>query len=116
MFCGCISLYSFEGFEKINATNIKRFGHLFSFSNISSISDISNWDTKNVTFMDNIFYYCFNLKYNTSKLKNIGQLFGSCCSLESLPDISKLDTCNLDNISGLFQGCESLKKIPDISK
>ena len=49
---------------------------------LKSLSDISDWDTKNVTDMS----YIFN----------------KCSSLVSLPDISKWNTENVTNMSNLL--------------
>ena len=123
MFSGCLSLDSIEGFEKLNTKNIISFSHLFSFCKVSSIPDISNWDTSNVRYMDNMFLHCINLKsipniskWNTSKLMNISYLFADCRCLLYLPDISKWNINNLEFIEGLFFRCYSLQILPDISK
>ena len=47
-------------------------------SKLSSLPDISKWNTKNVTNMSYMFY--------------------DCLSLSSLPDISKWNTNNVTNI------------------
>ena len=122
MFCGCISLVSIEGFSNINTSKITRLSHLFSFCKITSIPDISKWDTSNVEGLNCMFLHCFHLKYlpdisnwNTSKVKSINNLFTDCRSLEYIPDISKWETKNLEYMAGLFAGCNSLKFLPDIS-
>ena len=43
-------------------------------------------------------------------------MFDGCCSLKSVPDISKWNPANLIDKSDIFIGCSSLKSIPDISK
>ena len=42
-------------------------------------------------------------------------MFFDCCSLKSLPDISKWDTKNVTDMSYMFYNCSSLKSLPDIS-
>ena len=42
--------------------------------------------------------------------------FYDCCSLKSLPDISKWNVEGVKSICGLFMKCSSLKLLPDISK
>jgi len=122
MFCGCLSLDSIKGFSNINTSKITRLSHLFSFCKITSIPDISKWDTSNFEYIDHMFLHCFNLKslpdiskWNTSKVKNITNLFTDCRSLEYMPDISKWNTNNLESMSNLFGGCCLLKSLPDIS-
>ena len=122
MFCGCISLDELQGFEKINTQNITNFSYLFSYCKISFLPDISNWDTRNVIYMNHMFYHCFDLqfvpdisKWNTSKLKRIDYMFADCFNLELIEDISKWDTNNLEYMHHIFSGCKSLKSISDIS-
>ena len=123
MFCGCLSLDSIKDFSNINTSKITRLSHLFSFCKITSIPDISKWDTSNVELMDNMFLHCLDLKtlpdissWNTSKVKSINNLFNDFKKLEYIPDISKWNTNNLENMEDLFNGCRSIKSLPDISK
>ena len=79
--------------------NITDMSGMFSFrdcSSLSSLPDISKWDTKNITNMSYMFY--------------------NCSSLSSLPDISKWDTKNITDMSCMFYNCSSLSSLPDISK
>jgi surface protein len=61
-----------------------------------SLSDISKWDTINIT--------------------NMSHIFDGCKSLSNLSDISKWDTYNVTDMSYMFKDCESLLKFPDFSK
>ena len=54
-------------------------------SSLSSLPDISKWNTNNVN--------------------NMSYMFSGCLSLSSLPDISKWNTNNVNNMSGMFSGC-----------
>ena len=54
-------------------------------SSLSSLTDISKWNTNNVTNMSNIFYWCL--------------------SLSSLPDISKWNTNNVSDMRNMFEDC-----------
>ena len=65
-------------------------------SSLSSLSDVSKWNTNNVTDMS----YMFN----------------NCSSLLSLPDITKWNTNNVTDMSYMFFRCSSLLSLPDISK
>jgi len=65
-------------------------------SSLSSLPDISKWNTNNV--------------------KNMSALFNECSSLSSLPDISKWNINNVKDMSYMFCGCSSLSSLPDISK
>ena len=45
-----------------------------------------------------------------------GEMFNGCCSLISLPDISKWNIKYVTNMDYMFRGCSSLISLPDISK
>ena len=75
--------------------------------------EIKLCETKTITDMSYIFYYCKNLislpdihKWDTKNVKNMSSIFSGCSSLISLPDISKWDTKKcygyVFNIFGLF--------------
>ena len=97
MFYGCHSLSSLPDISKWNTKNVIYMSSMFSSCNsLSSLPDISKWDTKNVTDMSSMF---------------------CCCNkLSSLPDISKWDTKNVTNMSYMFYYCNKLSSLPDISK
>ena len=61
-------------------------------SSLTSLPDISKWNTTNVTDMS--------------------YMFEGCSSLTSLPDISKWNTTNVSNMSCMFNGCKSSLNIP----
>ena len=69
--------------------NIKNMSYMFFWcQSLSSLPDISKWDTSNVTNMSWMFSWCISLQY--------------------LPDISRLNTSNVTDISYMFYGCKSL--------
>ena len=55
-------------------------------------------------------------KWNTSNVENMSSIFNNCESLSSLPDISKWNMTNVTNMSYSFTNCKSLSSLPDISK
>ena len=55
-------------------------------------------------------------KWNTSKVVKMNSMFFSCSSLLSLPDISKWNINNVTNMRNMFYRCSSLSSLPDISK
>ena len=90
---------------------------------LSSLPDISKWNTINVNNMSGLFRNCELLsslpdisKWNTSNVKDMNLMFECCKSLSSLPDISKWDIINVNNISQMFRYCKSLISLPDISR
>ena len=76
----------------------------------------------NITNMGLMFCECCSLlslpgisKLDTSKVKNMCGIFSKCNLLSSLPDLSKWNTSNVENMNNLFEGCSSLISLPDIS-
>ena len=81
----------------IGINNVKDMSYMFyNCSSLSSLPDISKWNTSNVNNMSSMFY--------------------NCSSLSSLPDISKWNISNVNNMSYMFSRCSSLLSIPEISK
>jgi len=113
--------YSFFSGYSNGITNMSYM--FYRCTSISSLPDISKWNTNNVTNMNYMFYRCLSLsslpdisKWNTSNVTNMSYMFYGCSSLLSLPDISKWNTSNVTNMSDIFNGCSSLSSLPDISK
>ena len=68
--------------------------YMFSHSSsLSSLPDISKWNTNNV-------------------ITNMNYMFSRCSSLSSLPDISKWKIKNLKDHENMFEGCSNSLKIP----
>ena len=56
-------------------------------------------------------------KWNTSNVEKMKCMFAECKSLKSLPDISVWNVKNVNNMSMMFKNCENLSSIPSkISK
>jgi len=93
--------------------------------------DLSNFNFKDVTYMNDMFNYCINLKnvkfspssnsqnnnqntqnpnFKNENIVNISYMFNYCKKLESI-NLSYFNTENVTNMSGMFQHCENLKKI-----
>ncbi len=94
----------------------------YGCTSLISLTDISEWNTSNVTNMSFMFYDCSSLislpdisKWNINKVSNMEHLFSGCLSLKSLPDLSKWDITNTTNLSYMFFECSSLLSLPNIS-
>ena len=73
----------------IENEEIYKHGGMFNnCSSLSSLPDISKWNTNNVTDMSYLFY--------------------NCSLLSSLPDISKWNTNNVIDMNCLFFNCSLL--------
>ena len=68
----------------------------YNCSSLSSLPDISKWNTNNLI-------YSF-------------LMFTKCISLISMPDISKWNSQNHKEMNSIFSDCTLLLYIPDISK
>ena len=101
-------------------TNITNASCMFyKCSSLTSLPNISKWNTSNVTDMSSMFYKCSSLsslpdisKWNTSNVTNMSCMFYDCFSLLSLPDISKWNTSNVINMVGMFYACNDSLNIP----
>ena len=71
--------------------------------------DLSNFDTSQVTDMDEMFYQMYNLtslnlsNFDTSKVTNMSSMFYGMSRLTSL-DLSNFDTSKVTNMSYMFAG------------
>ena len=86
------------------------------FNNCSSLTslNLSNFNTSNVTNMNNMFAYCYGLKsldlshFNTSNVTNIDSMFSWCYNLEEL-DIHNFNVNNnIEYVNCMFEGCNIL--------
>ena len=111
---------------EIKLKGIKKVTNMsYMFSNckyLSSLTNLSKWNTKNVIDMSYMFYNCETLSYlpdiskwNTQNVNNMKSMFSSCRLLLSLPDISNWNTQNVTDMSYICYFCRSLSSLPDIS-
>ena len=76
-------------------------------------------DTRNVKWMNSMFYKCSNLKtvplYNTSNVYDMNNMFIGCTSIQTVP---LFDTSNVDSMANMFLDCSNLTSVPlfDTSK
>ena len=72
---------------------VTNMSYMFSDCNtLSSLPDISKWDT--------------------SKVTDMSYMFSDCNSLSSLPDISKWDTSKVTYMNSMFSNCKNSLNIP----
>ncbi len=119
LFYGCKLLTNLDlsGFNTINVANMSLM--FFECSKLETI-DVSEFDVKNVTTMSAMFSGCHRLKnldishfVTTSKLENLGQMFLTCRTLESV-DLSGFDTSNVTDMNNMFRQCWALTEL-DVS-
>ncbi len=103
-----------------NCTTLTSTAYWFyGCENLTTIKNISNLKTDNVTDINSMFGDCHSLKsidfssLNLSKVTNMHQVFEDCRTLESV-NFSGVNTENVTDMGDLFLNCKSLKTI-DIS-
>ena len=117
MFRNCELLKGIK-IKGLECSRIKNVSNMFSWCTGLSGIDIRDINMGYVRNMNGMFSGSgikqIELRgIDTSKVKDIGNIFSWCSELEEV-DISGLDTRNVRNMSNMFSLCESLKEI-DIS-
>ena len=90
-----------------------------SLTNLTTIENMNNLDTSNVTDMREMFSGCSGLtnidvtNLDTSNVTDMSGMFDGCGGLMSI-DLSNLDTGNVIDMSSMFHNCISLTNI-DVS-
>ena len=93
-----------------NGTNMSYLFYQYQGINL----DVSSWNTDNVTNMECMFYYCYNLtsldlsNFNTNNVTIMYSMFDGCINLE------KLDLSNFiinSSLYSMFVGCDKLQEL-----
>ena len=80
-----------------------------TFANCDNFSpDSLNWNTSNVTRMDNMFYACLSFNanisdWNTTNVINMNSMFSQCVSFSPLT--LNWNISNVTNMANMFDGC-----------
>ena len=117
LFYNCAELHTIVGLEIFDHKKFKG-SCVNTFSSCPSLTslDLSNWDTSNVTNMQNMFNNCSGLtslnlsNWNTSNVTNMSRMFCGCNNLTSL-DVSNFDTSNVTDMQYMFDSCKSLTQL-----
>ena len=120
-----INFYENVRENDINSTysEVSKSSKVDNFFNSCMITKNSNIIINHYYYnMSEMFCNCISLtslpdisKWNTDNMIDMSRIFINCYSLLSLPDISKWNTNNLNNMNGVFANCVSLTSLPDIS-
>ena len=87
-----------------------------SLTNLTTIENMNNLDTSNVTDMSGMFSRCSSLTsinltgLDTSNVTHMSGMFFGCSSLTSI-NLTGLDTSNVTDMIGMFYLCSSLTSI-----
>ena len=101
-----------EATTMVNNTHTDLSNMFKECRNLTTINNIEQWDTSNVTNMGDMFCFCNSLtelnlsNFNTSKVENMWGMFWDCSSLEVL-DLRNFDTSSVTSIGDMF-GCPNL--------
>ena len=92
----------------------------YNCSNLTSIDNIKNLNTEEVTNMMYMFYGCSGLtsltlsNFNTANVTDMSHMFRECKNLISL-DLSNFNSSNVTNMSYMFSDCQKLTSL-NVSK
>ena len=116
MFNGLSGVTSIDlnGIDTSKATDM---AYMFSECKELKSLDLSNWDTGNVTYMFRMFWddyelstITFGSNFNTSNVTSMDDMFNGCNKLTSI-DLSSFDTSNVTTMENMFMDCESLTSL-----
>lgn len=100
-----------KSFAEVRPTSTMRW--FYNFTNLTTIKNLSNLNTSEVTTMYSMFYNCSKLSsvslsgFNTKKVTSMVYMFYGCSSLTSL-DLSSFDTSSLTECQWMFGTCSKL--------
>ena len=100
-----------------NSVKMKSCSQMFAnFSKLTTINNIKNLDTKDVTCMSGMFTGCSALEdvdvssFNTASVNDMSAMFAKCTRLKTL-DLSYFNTANLKITASMFAGCFAIETI-----
>lgn len=95
-----------------NCTNTR-----YMFNNCASLREVdtTNFNTSEVTQMDNMFYKCtslinISLPFDTGKVTTMESMFNDCFNLKEI-DLSTFTSTALTTTKSMFYGCRLMTKI-----
>ena len=93
--------------QYIEATYVDEL--FYGFTNLDSIKNLNNLDTRNVTSMRSMFWECSELSsltlgsnFVTSQVIDMSGMFAGCYNLSTIDFGSEFDTSNVTNMSSMF--------------
>lgn len=107
------NLKNIIGINTLNTSKVQNMNDMFMGCKFTSL-DLSNWDTSNVTEMENMFKDCtelteLNLKsFNVKKVSNMSSMFNGCSNLQKINVSCKFDVSNVVSSNSMFEGCLNL--------
>ena len=103
--------------EYIDISNLTTLRYMFdNCLNLANINNLNNWDTKNITSMQNTFSNCDKLttldikNWNVDNVTNMREMFYGMYNITEL-DLSNWNTSNVTTMNHMFSGCNNLVTI-----
>ena len=110
------SLYSIEGLENLNTSEVTDMSEMFDDCSILTSLDVFDFKTSKVTNMSKMFNGCSRLsslnlsKFNTSKVTNMSKMFNGCSGLNYL-NVNNFNTSAVTDMREMFFGCSGLTEL-----
>ena len=99
------------------SANFLMQGMFQNCSNLTTVGDISRWNTSNANDMSNMFDGCSSLtnldlsRWNVSGVTIMDNMFTNCSSLTTVGDLSRWNLRLLGSATNMFSGCSSLTSL-----
>jgi surface protein len=108
LFTNCTSLTKVSLFDTASVTNMSSM-----FDSCDSLATVPQFNTASVTNMSFMFTTCRALTttplFNTASVTNMSFMFNACFSLTTVP---LFNTASVTNMSNMFNTCNALTKVP----
>jgi len=112
MFSQCQALVDAPALDTTKVTDMS--GMFASCIKLSNVANIDNYNTANVTLMQNMFNQCAAMQFppnlNTIKTTNVNSMFNQCKALTTVP---LYNIANCLDMSSTFSGCNALVTVPE---
>ena len=99
-----------------DALPTRTYDWFYGFENATSIINLSDLHTDNVTNMRGMFWNCKKLtsldlsQFNTTNVENMDDMFNGCVELTSL-NVSGFNTANVKKMDYMFMNCKKLQSL-----
>ena len=115
LFYDFVYLWSIEGLEYLDTSQVENMSYMFSETYFLEEIDLSNFDTSQVKNMKGMFRSASNLttldlsNFDTSNVTDMSDMFHEC-TVSSL-NLSNINTSNITNMNNMFYNCYLLETL-----
>ena len=85
-----------------------RYNYIIPDTN--TLNNYGNWKPYFYNYKTNLIYWSLSAGFDTSKITDLGSMFSSCSSLQSL-DLSNFDSSKVISMEYMFYSCKSLQSL-----